>query len=135
MIIPCDDAIEALRKHGLSSLPPIAIVLGSGLGPLADEVEHAISVPYEQIPGFPVPTVSGHAGRLVVGELEGLAHDFVHSAILVLDDARPFGPGRLAPVGRVLAGQLYAPDSVPDVDEGPGLAASAMHRQRVLVMW
>ena len=71
MIIPCDEAIEALRKRGLSTLPPIAIVLGSGLGSLADEVENAISVPYEDVPGFPVPTVSGHAGRLVVGELEG----------------------------------------------------------------
>jgi purine-nucleoside phosphorylase len=71
MIIPCDEAVEALRKHGLSTLPSIAIVLGSGLGSLADDVENAISIPYQDVPGFPVPTVSGHAGRLVVGELEG----------------------------------------------------------------
>jgi purine-nucleoside phosphorylase len=67
----CEGAIEALRKHGLATLPPIGIVLGSGLGSLADEAANAVSVPYENAPGFPVPTVSGHAGRLVVGEIEG----------------------------------------------------------------
>jgi purine-nucleoside phosphorylase len=46
-------------------------VLGSGLGSLADEVEGATAIAYEDLPGFPVPTVSGHAGRLVVGKLEG----------------------------------------------------------------
>lgn len=71
MTISCEAAIAALRDRGLSSLPPIGIVLGSGLGALADEAEYALSVPYEDIPGFPVPTVSGHAGRLVVGDLEG----------------------------------------------------------------
>ena len=64
-------AIEALRKRGIASLPPLAIVLGSGLGSLADEVESAVSIPYNDIPGFPRPTVSGHEGRLVVGNLEG----------------------------------------------------------------
>jgi purine-nucleoside phosphorylase len=66
-----DAAIEALRKRGIASLPPLAIVLGSGLGSLADEVEKAISIPYKDIPGFPAPSVSGHEGRLVVGLLEG----------------------------------------------------------------
>ena len=71
MTICCDDAVAALRARGLSSLPPTGVVLGSGLGSLAEEVENALSVPYVDVPGFPVPTVSGHAGRLVVGELEG----------------------------------------------------------------
>ena len=66
-----DAAIDALRKRGLDTLPPLAIVLGSGLGSLADEVEKSTSIPYDDIPGFPVPTVSGHEGRLVVGLLEG----------------------------------------------------------------
>ena len=52
-------------------LPPLALVLGSGLGGLADEVEDAIAIPYQEIPGFPVPSVAGHNGRLVVGGLEG----------------------------------------------------------------
>ena len=48
-----------------------ALVLGSGLGAFADEVEGAASIPYEEIPGFARPTVEGHAGRLVVGEVGG----------------------------------------------------------------
>jgi purine-nucleoside phosphorylase len=66
-----DAAIETLARHGLTSLPPLAFVLGSGLGPLADEVESPVSIPYAEIPGFPQPTVAGHKGRLVVGNLEG----------------------------------------------------------------
>ncbi len=64
-------AIQVLAARGLTSLPPLAFVLGSGLGVLADEVEGAISIAYAEIPGFPQPTVAGHKGRLVVGKLEG----------------------------------------------------------------
>ena len=64
-------ALEALRQRGVTSLPSLAFVLGSGLGPLADEVENAIPIPYAEIPGFPQPSVAGHKGRLVVGDLEG----------------------------------------------------------------
>ena len=66
-----DAAIAALKTRGLSSLPPLAIVLGSGLGAFTDEAREAISVSYLDIPGFPIPTVEGHAGRLVVGAIEG----------------------------------------------------------------
>jgi purine-nucleoside phosphorylase len=66
-----DGAIAALASRGVASLPPLGFVLGSGLGPLADEVLNPVSIPYADIPGFPKPTVAGHKGRLVVGELEG----------------------------------------------------------------
>ncbi|WP_107727602.1 purine-nucleoside phosphorylase [Desmospora activa] len=51
--------------------PVIGLVLGSGLGVLAEEIRHADVIPYEEIPHFPVSTVQGHAGQLVLGELEG----------------------------------------------------------------
>jgi purine-nucleoside phosphorylase len=66
-----DATIGALKSHGLDSLPPLAIVLGSGLGPFADEAREAVAISYLDIPGFPVPSVEGHAGRLVVGTIEG----------------------------------------------------------------
>jgi len=47
------------------------LVLGSGLGDLADEIEDKIIIPYSDIPNFPVSTVPGHAGRLVIGRLSG----------------------------------------------------------------
>lgn len=51
--------------------PAIALILGSGLGSLADEVEDPVVVPFAEIPGFPPATVVGHEGRLVAGRLEG----------------------------------------------------------------
>ena len=52
--------------------PELGIVLGSGLHPLADEVEIVQEIPYEDIEGFPRSTVEGHAGRYILGYLEGV---------------------------------------------------------------
>src|SRR4051794_7357156 len=51
----------------------IALVLGSGLGAFADSLEDAQALAYSEIPGFARPTVEGHAGRLVVGRVGGVA--------------------------------------------------------------
>jgi purine-nucleoside phosphorylase len=51
----------------------VALVLGSGLGAFADEVENAVKIPYEEIPHFARSTVEGHAGRLVLGEVAGVS--------------------------------------------------------------
>ncbi len=51
--------------------PEIAIILGSGLGPLAEQLEDAVFIPYGDLPGFPVSTAPGHKGRAVLGTLEG----------------------------------------------------------------
>jgi purine-nucleoside phosphorylase len=68
------DEIAAARDYILERTqirPQIAIILGSGLGALADEVQVDVAFPYSEIPGFPVSTVSGHAGRLALGTLRG----------------------------------------------------------------
>jgi purine-nucleoside phosphorylase len=52
-------------------VPQIGLILGSGLGPLADEVLKPAVIPYHEIPHMPVSTVEGHSGEFVVGELEG----------------------------------------------------------------
>ena len=49
--------------------PKVALVLGSGLGSFADQLAHAVAIPYADIPHFPQPSAEGHAGRLVIGEL------------------------------------------------------------------
>ena len=51
--------------------PTIAVVLGSGLGAFADELEERVEIPYSKIPGWPGSTAIGHAGKLVLGELSG----------------------------------------------------------------
>ncbi len=63
-------AAEAIHRR-IHLRPEIGIVLGSGLGSLADRLEDAVSFPYEEIPHFPQVTVQGHHGRLVVGMLSG----------------------------------------------------------------
>ncbi|EIT87272.1 purine nucleoside phosphorylase [Fictibacillus macauensis ZFHKF-1] len=61
----------AYIESKLSNKPTIGLVLGSGLGILADEIQNPVMIPYNEIPEFPVSTVEGHAGQLVIGELEG----------------------------------------------------------------
>ncbi len=52
--------------------PKIALVLGSGLGAFADDLDQSVWIPYEKIPGFPRSTAVGHAGRLVIGKVGSL---------------------------------------------------------------
>ncbi|WP_026694756.1 purine-nucleoside phosphorylase [Peribacillus kribbensis] len=58
-------------KGKLTETPELGLILGSGLGVLADEIENAVTIPYSEIPNFPVSTVEGHKGQLVAGDLSG----------------------------------------------------------------
>jgi purine-nucleoside phosphorylase len=68
-----DDIEQAAQKIQKRSKhkPKVGLILGSGLGPLADAVEDADVFAYADIPGWPISSVQGHAGRLLLGELEG----------------------------------------------------------------
>lgn len=77
-----DQVVEAIRSQISAAgaalpkrclKPQIGIILGSGLGGLADAPQPAISIAYDQLPGWPVSTVVGHSGRLIIGEFEGQA--------------------------------------------------------------
>lgn len=59
-------------KGKISKKPSIGVVLGSGLGEFADQLEDKIEIPYDEIPGFKKTTVLGHAGRLVIGNINGV---------------------------------------------------------------
>ncbi|MBI5958716.1 MAG: purine-nucleoside phosphorylase [Chloroflexi bacterium] len=61
----------AAVKQRLTQSPTVGLILGSGLGTLVEEIKDPLVIPYTEIPHWPPPTVSGHVGRLVVGELEG----------------------------------------------------------------
>ncbi|MBA3261868.1 MAG: purine-nucleoside phosphorylase [Thermoleophilaceae bacterium] len=65
-----DAAQVLLDRSGLK--PRVGVVLGSGLGPVADALEDATVIPYEDLPGFPQPGVEGHAGRAVAGQIGGV---------------------------------------------------------------
>ena len=63
--------VAAIRAAAGAGFPKTALILGSGLGPFADRMEQAQDIPYGDIPGFPVPTVQGHQGRLRIGQVSG----------------------------------------------------------------
>ncbi|HSW41832.1 MAG TPA: purine-nucleoside phosphorylase [Patescibacteria group bacterium] len=69
---PATLAADVLRERAPGFRPRLGIVLGSGLGGLADTLDDAAAVPYGEIPGFPPSTVAGHAGRFVLGSLRGV---------------------------------------------------------------
>lgn len=63
-----DESVKFILEK-VSMKPEIGIILGSGLGGLAEKIEEKIIIKYEEIPNFPVSTVEGHAGQLVIGKL------------------------------------------------------------------
>ena len=69
------DAAAVIAERAPGFTPRVGIVLGSGLGGLADRIGDAVAISYADLPGFPRPGVHGHAGRLVLagGEITGLS--------------------------------------------------------------
>jgi purine-nucleoside phosphorylase len=65
-----EDAVRTVQAR-TTLVPDVAIILGTGLGGLAGEVNVATSIPYGDIPGFPLSTVESHAGQLLIGTLAG----------------------------------------------------------------
>jgi purine-nucleoside phosphorylase len=65
-----EGAVSAIRSR-TEATPDVAVILGTGLGGLVQEIDLATAIPYEDIPGFPLSTVESHAGRLLLGTLGG----------------------------------------------------------------
>jgi len=65
------DALEAAVRAHTDLVPEVGIVLGSGLGGLAEDLEDPISIPFAELPGWPAATAPGHVGRLLLGRLAG----------------------------------------------------------------
>jgi purine-nucleoside phosphorylase len=65
------DLLEVAVRERSALVPRLGIVLGSGLGGLADELTESVAVPFSELPGWPAATAPGHVGRLLLGRLEG----------------------------------------------------------------
>ena len=65
------NALEAAVRSRTTLVPEIGIVLGSGLGGLADDITDAVAIPFSELPGWPAATAPGHVGRLILGKLAG----------------------------------------------------------------
>ncbi|MEO0682122.1 MAG: purine-nucleoside phosphorylase, partial [Pseudomonadota bacterium] len=66
------EAADTLRALTGEAPVELGLVLGSGLGAMAEDLEGAVAVPFEDLPGFPLSGVSGHAGSVVIGALDGV---------------------------------------------------------------
>lgn len=66
------DALEAAVRLRTDLVPRLGIVLGSGLGGLADELDDPVAIPFAELPGWPAASAPGHVGRLLLGRLEGV---------------------------------------------------------------
>jgi purine-nucleoside phosphorylase len=66
-----DELAAAVRSHS-ALVPRVGMVLGSGLGDLADSIADAVAIPFAQLPGWPAASAPGHRGRLILGNLEGV---------------------------------------------------------------
>jgi hypothetical protein len=75
------ESVESVRRR-ISIVPSVALVLGSGLGDLADQVEDAVRIPYAEIPHFKTSSVQGHQNCLVIGRLNGTRVDNVVCCLL-----------------------------------------------------
>ena len=111
--------------------PRLGIVLGSGLAGIADTLEDAVAIGYDELPGFPEPSVAGHGGRLVLGRLGGLPVAALQGRRHVYEGGPP--TGMAAPVRalrRAGAEALFLTNAAGSLREenGPGsLMAIADH--------
>jgi purine-nucleoside phosphorylase len=70
MIFKIKESVDFIKTQ-INEIPEIALVLGSGLGVLADDIENPIEIEYKDIPGFLISTIEGHEGKLISGKLNG----------------------------------------------------------------
>ena len=66
------EAADLIRSRKPGFVPRVAMILGSGLGVLAEQMQDAVTIRFDELPGFPISTVHGHAGELVLGSLSGV---------------------------------------------------------------
>eukprot|EP01032_Pedospumella_encystans_P022200 gene22200-25157_t len=69
---PCQAAAIVRSRMPANFQPRLAMILGSGLGVLAEQMTDAVTIGFDELPGFPISTVHGHAGAMVLGTLNGV---------------------------------------------------------------
>ncbi|WP_120496552.1 purine-nucleoside phosphorylase [Kiloniella sp. EL199] len=67
-----NEALDIIRSRLNGVIPKLAIILGSGLGPLVEAVQDPTTISFTDLPGFPCPSVEGHAGSLILGQINGI---------------------------------------------------------------
>ena len=83
------DYARAWVRGRTEDRPVVGLVLGSGMGAVAERLQDPVSIPYAQIPEFPVPTVPGHEGRLVIGRMGGVPVAALQGRVHLYEGASP----------------------------------------------
>lgn len=113
-----EEAADAIRAR-CTAVPGVAIVLGSGLGDFADTLTDATTIPYDDLPHWPVATVAGHPGRLVIGRCAGKQVAALAGRVHLYEG---HDPGALVFAARVMArlgvGQLVLTNAAGGVNTG-----------------
>ena len=99
------DALEQAVRERTSLVPQLGIVLGSGLGALADDLSDPVAIPFADLPGWPAASAPGHAGRLLLGLLEGVPVVCLQGRLHLYEGHSP----RLVVEPVLLMGRLGAP--------------------------
>ena len=94
-----EETVGAIRKR-CARRPAVGLILGSGLGALADTLHDGTVIPFRELPHFPQPGVEGHAGNLIIGELEGAALAVLQGRVHLYEG---WSPAQAAYPTRVLA--------------------------------
>jgi purine-nucleoside phosphorylase len=84
-------AADVITDRSDGRVPRVGVVLGSGLGPLADQVSDRIEIPYGDLPGFPLAGVAGHAGRLILGRFGETEVALMQGRAHLYENGRPDG--------------------------------------------
>jgi purine nucleoside phosphorylase len=128
MLVKIKETADFIRTK-ITCTPQIGIILGSGLGNLGENIENPEYIPYGEIPNFPVSTVKGHKGRLIIGEFGGydlklidmmneIANDNnikVHNGVYVGVSGPCFETPAEYRAFRILGGDTVGMSTVPEV--------------------
>ncbi len=102
LLATLDAAVQAVRARS-ETVPVLGVVLGSGLGAWAERLDAATAIPYSEIPGMPVSTVQGHAGKLWLGRANGVTVACLQGRVHMYEGHEPeravFGSRLLARLG------------------------------------
>jgi purine-nucleoside phosphorylase len=126
------DELEAVVRRHTHLHPRLGLVLGSGLGSLAQELDIRADIPFDEMPGWPAPSAPGHSGRLLLGTLRGLPVACLQGRLHMYEglSARLVVEPALL-MGRLGAGMLLLTNASGGVDPGFGAGTLMLIRDHI----
>ena len=129
------ESAEYIRSKIGDRMPEVLMILGSGLGFMADEVENSVSIPYGDIPYFKSSTVMGHAGKLVIGSISGVNVMVMHGRIHCYEGYAPDEVSYPVRVAKLLGVEaLLVTNAAGAVNEGYNVGELMIIKDHIRIM-